>query len=80
MLEGWRMRSAGYDVFRGVKGAAGAPGTVEVERVCTALNSAPYGSSPFVAIRAPAYTSLMPAGCAQAGPACRRTMLQYDKM
>ena len=31
MLEGWRMCDAGYDVLRGVKCAAGAPGTMQVK-------------------------------------------------
>ena len=57
MLEGWRMRDAGYDVLRWVKCAAGAPGTVQVKRMRALLHSAPDSRSPLVAVCAPACPS-----------------------
>ncbi len=63
------MASAGYDVLGRVEGATCASGTVKVEGMCTALDPASYGCSPFVAIRAPAYASLMQARYVQLRPA-----------
>ena len=68
VLEGWRMRGAGYDVLGMIEGAACASGTVQVEGVCTALHPASYGGSPLVAVCAPTCT------CSSVGTMYARTI------